>query len=137
MTVRAAKIFTPLPLYLNRTTNIAVSTTMPLTFHEALRKSNSAKEILRKLSSAKSRTVPDVPWDPAYNECKHIFGTFILPSMLHLLAFFIGFYLYRIREHEGLYVLMEKVCIVPSNFTWLRFGKILHRFHKYSINRLN
>ncbi|XP_028401306.1 uncharacterized protein LOC114524431 [Dendronephthya gigantea] len=62
----------------------------------------------------KSSSHEDDPWEPAYNECKHIFGTFILPSMLHLSAYLIGFYLYRVRQHEGLYVLMEKVFLQSS-----------------------
>ena len=66
-------------------------------------------ENLSKMKLAKSSSQQLDPWEPAYNECKHIFGTFILPSMLHLSAYFIGFYLYRVRQHEALYVLMEKV----------------------------
>jgi hypothetical protein len=70
-------------------------------------------ESLNKMELAKSSSHEEEdPWVPAYNECKHIFGTFILPSMLHLSAYLIGFYLYRVREHEGLYVLMEKVSLL-------------------------
>ncbi|XP_046852974.1 uncharacterized protein LOC124446188 isoform X2 [Xenia sp. Carnegie-2017] len=56
----------------------------------------------------------DEPWEPAYKECRHVFGTFVLPSLLHLTAYLIGFYLYRIRQHEGLYFLMEKVFLQSS-----------------------
>ena len=41
-----------------------------------------------------------------------MFGTYIVPNFLHFFAFLIGFYHFRIKEHEGLYVLMEKVCLV-------------------------
>jgi hypothetical protein len=103
MTIPAVKIITPLPPNATKNlTNITTSSpTKYITRHI---------ESLGKMGLAKSSShVQDDPWVPAYNECKHIFGTFILPSVLHLSAYFIGFYLYRIREHEGLYVLMEKV----------------------------
>ena len=41
--------------------------------------------------------------------CHHLIGTYVVPSLLHFLAFAIGFYHFRIQEHEGLYALMEKV----------------------------
>ncbi|CAB3999726.1 Hypothetical predicted protein [Paramuricea clavata] len=99
MTIPAVKIITPLP-------PIDPKNTMITSFPPI---KQSYVESPNKMELAKSSSQKEDPWEPAYNECKHIFGTFILPSMLHLSAYFIGFYLYRIREHEGLYVLMEKV----------------------------
>lgn len=52
--------------------------------------------------------------------CQHVFGTYIVPSFLHFLAFVIGFYHFRVQEHEGLYALMEKVYLQsnhPSKIT--------------------
>ena len=98
MTFPAVKIVTPLPHHPSgKMTNI---TSSPIYIYV---------DDLSKMRLAKSSSQQLDPWEPAYNECKHIFGTFILPSMLHLSAYFIGFYLYRVRQHEGLYVLMEKV----------------------------
>lgn len=62
--------------------------------------------------------------------CQHVFGTYIVPSTLHFFAFLIGFYHFRIQEHEGLYVLMEKVylqSVYPDKITkhlriYLLFG---------------
>ena len=44
-----------------------------------------------------------------WRSCNHIFGTYVIPNMLHFFAYLIGFYHFRIQEHEGLYALMEKV----------------------------
>ena len=48
-------------------------------------------------------------WDPAVTECTHIFSTYVVPDVLHFLAFLIGFYMFRIQESEGLHALIEKV----------------------------
>ena len=99
-TIPAVKLVTPK----TNSTHLTTSSTIKYSYIE-----NRSKIELAESSSHKKD-----PWEPAYNECKHIFGTFILPSMLHLSAYFIGFYLYRVREHEGLYVLMEKVFLQSS-----------------------
>jgi hypothetical protein len=41
--------------------------------------------------------------------CGHIFTTYILPDILHLVAFIIGFLFFRVTEGEPMYSLMEKV----------------------------
>lgn len=41
--------------------------------------------------------------------CNHVFGTYIVPGIMHFIAYIIGIYHFRIQDHEGLYVLMEKV----------------------------
>ncbi|UJR23617.1 hypothetical protein I4U23_026603 [Adineta vaga] len=43
--------------------------------------------------------------------CGHIFTTYILPDILHIVAFIIGFMYFRITEGEPMYSLMEKVFI--------------------------
>ncbi|CAF1577882.1 unnamed protein product [Adineta ricciae] len=43
--------------------------------------------------------------------CGHIFTTYILPDVLHIVAFIIGFVYFRITEGEPMYSLMEKVFI--------------------------
>lgn len=52
---------------------------------------------------------PPAQWKPAVTECTHIFSTYVVPNVLHFLAFFTGFYLFRIQESEGLNALIEKV----------------------------
>jgi len=47
--------------------------------------------------------------------CNHIFGTYVIPNFLHFFAFLIGFYHFRVQEHEGLYALMEKVYLQSHN----------------------
>ena len=44
--------------------------------------------------------------------CGHIFTTYILPDILHIAAFIIGFIYFRVTEGEQMYSLMEKVWIV-------------------------
>ncbi|RMX60873.1 hypothetical protein pdam_00003470 [Pocillopora damicornis] len=44
----------------------------------------------------------------AVMECTHIFSTYVVPDILHFLAFLIGFYMFRIQESEGLHALIEK-----------------------------
>lgn len=41
--------------------------------------------------------------------CEHIVTTYVVPNILHFVAFFIGIYHFRIQENEQLYALMEKV----------------------------
>ncbi|XP_050413714.2 uncharacterized protein LOC126828156 isoform X1 [Patella vulgata] len=41
--------------------------------------------------------------------CEHIITTYIIPNVLHFLAFILGIYYFRIQENEQLYALMEKV----------------------------
>ena len=55
-------------------------------------------------------------WDPAVMECTHIFSTYVVPDILHFLAFLIGFYMFRIQESEGLHALIEKVCFKMLQF---------------------
>ncbi|CAF3176894.1 unnamed protein product [Rotaria socialis] len=43
--------------------------------------------------------------------CGHIFTTYILPDLLHFIAFIIGFIYFRTTEGEPMYSLMEKVFI--------------------------
>lgn len=48
-------------------------------------------------------------------QCGHIFTTYIIPSVMHLAAFIIGFIYFRITENEQLYALMEKVFLAANN----------------------
>lgn len=48
-------------------------------------------------------------WKPAVRECTHIVSTYVVPKVLHFMAFLIGFYMFRIQENEGLHALIEKV----------------------------
>jgi len=58
--------------------------------------------------------------------CNHIFGTYIIPNLLHFFAFLIGFYHFRIQEHEGLYALMEKVIYYFGSPTPIHFLTLLN-----------
>ncbi|CAG5125668.1 unnamed protein product [Candidula unifasciata] len=46
---------------------------------------------------------------PHNTGCDHIITTYLVPNLLHLLAYVIGLYYFRIQENEQLYALMEKV----------------------------
>ena len=41
--------------------------------------------------------------------CEHILTTYVVPNILHFVAFFLGVYHFRIQENEQMYALMEKV----------------------------
>jgi hypothetical protein len=47
--------------------------------------------------------------EPVAEVCGHVITTYILPSILHLASFIMGFVYFRINENEQLYALMEKV----------------------------
>jgi hypothetical protein len=47
-------------------------------------------------------------------ECGHIVTTYIVPSLMHLIAYSIGFFYFRIMESEQLYALMEKVFLAVN-----------------------
>lgn len=48
------------------------------------------------------------------NACGHIVTTYIIPSLLHLIAYILGFIYFRINENEQLYALMEKVFLAVN-----------------------
>lgn len=62
-----------------------------------------AKYIVSALDVASKR-------EPA-EECLHIIPTYIVPSLIHFLAFAYGFYHFRLAECEQLYSLMERVSL--------------------------
>ena len=49
--------------------------------------------------------------------CEHIVTTYVVPNILHFVAFFMGVYHFRIQENEQLYALMEKVCNQSTDCT--------------------
>lgn len=42
-------------------------------------------------------------------QCGHIATTYIIPDLLHLAAYLLGLWYFRLKENEQLYALMEKV----------------------------
>ena len=55
--------------------------------------------------------------------CEHIVSTYVVPNILHFVAFFLGVYHFRIQENEQLYALMEKV----GQQGWHRLESTLYR----------
>ncbi|XP_074657791.1 uncharacterized protein LOC141910844 isoform X3 [Tubulanus polymorphus] len=52
------------------------------------------------------------PFDNKSHEpiCQHVVTTYIIPNMLHMVAYIMGFVFFRLRDnHEQLYALMERV----------------------------
>lgn len=47
-------------------------------------------------------------------QCGHIVTTYILPSLMHLFSYALGFFYFRISENEQLYSLMEKVFLAVN-----------------------
>lgn len=48
------------------------------------------------------------------DQCGHIITTYVLPSLLHLISYLMGFIYFRINENEQLYALMEKVFLAVN-----------------------
>lgn len=48
-------------------------------------------------------------------QCGHIVTTYIVPSLMHFVAFILGFIYFRVSENEQLYSLMEKVFLAVNN----------------------
>ncbi|CAC5420592.1 unnamed protein product [Mytilus coruscus] len=57
--------------------------------------------ILQNLSHSKRSLPPEA--------CEHVITTYVIPNILHFVAFVMGFVHYRIHENEQLYAIMEKV----------------------------
>ncbi|XP_076324062.1 uncharacterized protein LOC143232463 isoform X2 [Tachypleus tridentatus] len=51
------------------------------------------------------------------HQCDHVISTYVVPSVLHFLAFVYGFYFFRIQENEQLYALMERVFLQAQSAT--------------------
>jgi hypothetical protein len=47
-------------------------------------------------------------------QCGHVITTYLLPSLMHLAAYILGFVYFRINENEQLYALMEKVFLAVN-----------------------
>lgn len=90
--------------------NINTAPTMPTTNHtNKTSTSHTSKPGIPFYTLAAPAT-----WNPAVMECTHIFSTYVVPDILHFLAFLIGFYMFRIQESEGLHALIEKVFLLSS-----------------------
>jgi hypothetical protein len=48
------------------------------------------------------------------SQCGHVVTTYVLPSILHFIAYILGFIYFRINENEQLYALMEKVFLAVN-----------------------
>ncbi|XP_064639418.1 uncharacterized protein LOC135494975 isoform X2 [Lineus longissimus] len=46
--------------------------------------------------------------------CEHVITTYVIPNILHFIAYIIGFIYFRVLENEQLYALMEKVFLQAS-----------------------
>ena len=62
---------------------------------------SSAGIIEQNLSHSSSSLPPEA--------CEHIITTYVIPNILHFVAFVMGFVHYRIQENEQLYAIMERV----------------------------
>ncbi|XP_041358803.1 uncharacterized protein LOC121375421 [Gigantopelta aegis] len=97
-------------LNLKKDTLVIVPTTTPLTTHAANTTNKTtiypfvtmvpAKIITTNLSTDATR--PPLA-------CEHIITTYIIPNILHFVAYLMGLYYFRIQDNEQLYALMEKV----------------------------
>lgn len=84
--------------------NNVTSTIVPLTFGNKTR----THEVISFVPIFTLATAGPI-WKPAVTECTHITSTYVVPNLLHFMAFLIGFYMFRIQENEGLHALIEKV----------------------------
>jgi hypothetical protein len=55
-----------------------------------------------------SAVTPSTDEAPA-RACEHIVTTYLIPNILHFIAYAMGLYFFRIQDSEQMYALMEKV----------------------------
>ncbi|XP_059159541.1 uncharacterized protein LOC131943429 isoform X2 [Physella acuta] len=67
--------------------------------------------------------------------CEHIVTTYMIPNILHLLAYTFGLYYFRIQENEQLYALMEKVFLqaTPVQARTASQQKMIHRLRLFLV----
>lgn len=81
---------------------------LSLTIIPSTSANETAHEVISFVSILTLATAGPI-WKPAVRECTHIVSTYVVPKVLHFMAFLIGFYMFRIQENEGLHALIEKV----------------------------
>ncbi|WAR27892.1 hypothetical protein MAR_013596 [Mya arenaria] len=59
--------------------------------------------------------------------CEHVITTYVVPNILHLVAFIMGLVHFRVQENEHLYALMENVFLQASPLN-SRSAPVLHWF---------
>lgn len=101
--------------HLNTTTT---PTTTTQSYLDALLNSYSTKNFINSSKSGSDRnSFYDNDYSPAdenQRQCGHILTTYVVPSVMHFVAFIIGFLYFRVNENEQLYSLMEKVFLAVS-----------------------
>ncbi|KAK2566498.1 hypothetical protein P5673_009109 [Acropora cervicornis] len=65
----------------------------------------------RKVISWYTIATQNVIWKPAVIECTHIFSTYVVTNVFHFLAFFTGFYMFRIQESFLAVFSPQKNCV--------------------------
>jgi hypothetical protein len=85
------------------------------------------------ITSYSNKFTTDYGKKPKENACGHVVTTYMVPSVLHLIAYIIGFIYFRINENEQLYALMEKVFLaVNQTLKVVSQDKVIRRL-KYTI----
>ncbi|CAF1231251.1 unnamed protein product [Didymodactylos carnosus] len=85
-----------------------------------------------------------MPWDTIgpgeaidtapHTKCGHIISTYILPDILHLISFILGYIYFRVTEGEQLYSLMEKVFIhADQNIRQFSPNRVIKRLRAFLI----
>ncbi|XP_078612280.1 uncharacterized protein LOC144882399 isoform X1 [Branchiostoma floridae x Branchiostoma japonicum] len=64
------------------------------------------------IPTSTNATTIDAYAQPA--QCSHVFTTYVVPDILHFMAYLLGFFYFRIQDNEQLYALMEKVFLKAS-----------------------
>ena len=113
----------------NKTTGHPTATNSSLTeVTSSNRASSSTWSTSSGLISVSSTVTPgytiatqNVRWRPAVIECTHIFSTYVVTNVFHFLAFFTGFYMFRIQESEGLNALIEKARMISCSVWQMPF----------------
>ena len=49
-----------------------------------------------------------------FSNCNHVFTSYIIPDLLHLMAFCVGFWYFRIQDNEQMYALIEQVFLLVT-----------------------
>ena len=63
------------------------------------------------LGPATEKANQNLSSDPLPLACQHVVTTYVVPSILHFVAYMMGLIHFRVQENEHLYALMESVSI--------------------------
>ena len=89
------------------------------------------------LGPATEKANQNLSSDPLPLACQHVVTTYVVPSILHFVAYMMGLIHFRVQENEHLYALMESVSITivtkyhnsRQESKWSSYITIVTKYH--------